>query len=716
MAMISAAEDLRRAEAIPAAARASHEATVRRRVDRALARMSGSDVAPLLVAALSDEDPEAVAWAAYGIGRSCGPTDQAGSALTARLASLAVDSKPAILAKAPDSEHGGLPDPMGMDPVAGIVRALGRCGGSTAEQELLPWLSSRGVVRNAAALALADVAARSGRLAPETTAALLDAAEASPPLDEAFAPFGRIELNLPSATVVRLTTACRAAIRRPGPSRMFALRALGNAASLATSTVVGVDRIRDDGGARASLAAFLRSGEATAAERIEAIRGLAGSGPAGEGAISAVVFELAQHPLRDLAQGGRLPVLLSAIGALRVPLASSEEETLWTLARIVVPPGSAEGLVRRASQLRCAAAGKLARGAWTSDILTRCDLEQAEIGQRARIEALGAGLLVGSRRAAWLELAHSPFGRVREAALELMAGHEELGQWGRKALADALGDRAAGVVATAARLVAARPERVFATDVATPPTRGVAPGHLDASVETALGVALAGASSWPPDRVEARIDVLRAALAVGLDAGASYAKQACRDDNATLRSAAAKALDAAGIKAECGAPNAAFRAPASPAAELGRTLSDAVRIDLDTDAGMLVLRLDPTFAPIATTRLVALARAGFYTGLEFDPVVPGTVAQFGERDGDGGPGELLRSETSPVPFEPGDVGVAQKGRDTGSSQIFVTLAREPHLDGELAWIGHAEGPWDDVVEGDVIHVVRVTPEGGAAAP
>jgi cyclophilin family peptidyl-prolyl cis-trans isomerase len=706
--MISAAEDLRRAEAIPAAARASHEATVRRRVDRALARMSGSDVTPLLIAALSDEDPEAVAWAAYGIGRSCGPTDQASSALTARLASLAVDSKPAILAKAPD-EHGGLPDPVGMDPMAGIVRAIGRCGGSTAEQELLPWLRSRGVVRNAAALALADVAARSGRLAPETTSALLDAAEASPPLDEALAPFGRIELNLPSTTVVRLTAACRAALRRPGPSRMFALRALGNAASSAPSapsTVVGIDRIPGDGGARASLAEFLRSGDATAAEIIEAIRGLAGSGPAGEGALSTVVFELAERPLRDLAQGGRLPVLLSAIGALHVPLASSEEETLWRLARVVVPPGSAEGLVRRASQLRCAAAGKLARGAWTSDILTRCDLEQGEIGQRARIQALGAGPLVGSRRAAWLELARSPFGRVREAALELMAGHEELGQWGRKALADALGDRDAGVVATAARFVAARPERVFATDVATPPMRGVAPGHLDASVEAALGLALASASSWPPDRVEARIDVLRAALVVGLDAGASAARQACRDDNVTLRSAAAKALDAAGIKADCGAPNAAFHAPA---AELGHTLSAAVRIELDTDAGMLVLRLDPTFAPIATTRLVALARAGFYTGLEFDPVVPGTVAQFGDRDDDGGPAELLRSETSPRPFEAGDVGVAQKGRDTGSSRIFVTLAREPHLDGELAWIGHAEGPWDDVVEGDVIHAVRVTP-------
>jgi cyclophilin family peptidyl-prolyl cis-trans isomerase len=53
--------------------------------------------------------------------------------------------------------------------------------------------------------------------------------------------------------------------------------------------------------------------------------------------------------------------------------------------------------------------------------------------------------------------------------------------------------------------------------------------------------------------------------------------------------------------------------------------------------------------------------------------------------------------------------VALAGRDTGSSQLFVTLARYPHLDGEYAWVGHAEGPWDAVVEGDSITAVRVEP-------
>ncbi len=90
-------------------------------------------------------------------------------------------------------------------------------------------------------------------------------------------------------------------------------------------------------------------------------------------------------------------------------------------------------------------------------------------------------------------------------------------------------------------------------------------------------------------------------------------------------------------------------------------------------------------------------------------VVPGFVAQLGDRGGDGygGSGALLRCETAPAPFEPFDVGVALAGRDTGSSQFFVTLARTPHLDGEYAWIGRADGDWSAVAEGDVVPAVRV---------
>ncbi len=157
------------------------------------------------------------------------------------------------------------------------------------------------------------------------------------------------------------------------------------------------------------------------------------------------------------------------------------------------------------------------------------------------------------------------------------------------------------------------------------------------------------------------------------------------------------------------APAGGTDRPAGSAAEIGRTLARPVRVVFDTDAGAVGVSFDPAFAPIAATRMVALARSGFYTGMTIHRVVPGFVVQFGDRGGDGfgGSGELLRCETSPVAFGALDVGVALAGRDTGSSQIFVTLARSPDLDGEYAWVGRADGDWNAVAEGDQVQRVRV---------
>jgi cyclophilin family peptidyl-prolyl cis-trans isomerase len=86
-------------------------------------------------------------------------------------------------------------------------------------------------------------------------------------------------------------------------------------------------------------------------------------------------------------------------------------------------------------------------------------------------------------------------------------------------------------------------------------------------------------------------------------------------------------------------------------------------------------------------------------------VVPGFVVQLGDPDGDGYGGSdrpPLRCETSPAAFEAGMVGIALAGRDTGSSQFFVTLAREPHLDGDYALVGRAGPGWERLVEGDVV--------------
>ena len=128
------------------------------------------------------------------------------------------------------------------------------------------------------------------------------------------------------------------------------------------------------------------------------------------------------------------------------------------------------------------------------------------------------------------------------------------------------------------------------------------------------------------------------------------------------------------------------------------------------DSAEVVVVLEPELSPITAARITSLAKSGFYKGVVVHRVVPGFVVQLGDPDGDGygGSDASLRCETSPTAFGPLDVGMALAGRDTGSSQIFITLSRTPHLDGEYTRVGHAEGDWANIAQGDVITDVRVS--------
>ncbi len=384
------------------------------------------------------------------------------------------------------------------------------------------------------------------------------------------------------------------------------------------------------------------------------------------------------------------------------------------MARIEAGSDATPALTRRVSQLRCAAAARLAKGAWDQDVLRGCDVGDGEAGEQARLTALDKGDLArSSRRNAWLALTQSSHRKVREAALEVIERHPELGDAALPVLAGALASGDAGVVATAADVVHAHPDRVFvlaesekraALDPHSPPPTANPAKELDARITKALLAALG--HDWNEDLVETRVSLMDAALAVSLDEGKAFAQTACHDSNATVRSRAAKALAASGDKdATCLAPDH----PPAASNLIDMLLTAPRRVELDTDSGSLAITFDPGLAPLAATRLVALAQSGFYTGVVIHRVVPGFVVQLGDRGGDGygGSGTLLRCETSPVPFGALDVGVALAGRDTGSSQIFVTLARHPHLDGQYAWVGRASGDWDAVAEGDVVKAVRV---------
>jgi cyclophilin family peptidyl-prolyl cis-trans isomerase len=315
-------------------------------------------------------------------------------------------------------------------------------------------------------------------------------------------------------------------------------------------------------------------------------------------------------------------------------------------------------------------------------------------------------------------LAKSKNVRVREAALGAIPDHAELAEAARAALVDALRSKQAGLVATAAEIVKANPNRVLtlaaserraALDPTAPPPSTSPEREIDPAIARAIGEALD--VPWAEDLFETRMLLLDAAVAVGHKAAKDHATRACKSTNVTLRARGKKALSALGdAKADCPAEATVGEADASVLApEIDIPLDRSVKVIFETDAGTLAIHFDEDLAPVTAARLVGLARAGFYKGIVVHRVVPGFVVQFGDPAGDGfgGSGHALRCETSPVGFAPLDVGMALAGRDTGSSQIFVTLSRTPHLDGEYTRVGRAEGDWYAVAQGDVIKDVRV---------
>lgn len=101
----------------------------------------------------------------------------------------------------------------------------------------------------------------------------------------------------------------------------------------------------------------------------------------------------------------------------------------------------------------------------------------------------------------------------------------------------------------------------------------------------------------------------------------------------------------------------------------------------------MVLLIDD--APATVSHFINLANAGFFNAKPFHRVVPNFVVQTGCPRGDGyGSGdELLRSEFSPLHYGPGVAGIASAGKDTESTQWFVTHRTTPHLDGRYTIFG-----------------------------
>jgi cyclophilin family peptidyl-prolyl cis-trans isomerase len=674
---VESAEQRRASGDVMPADLAARDVRLRRNAARALARIADARAAELLMTSLADEDASVVVWSAYGLGAACSGREPAHArALSARAASLLVrTAAQSAAARRPANE----PATQLFEPIAAIADALGRCGGADAEKTLRAWVGSNGPIAEAAGFALGGLASRADRLEDGTLVALLDAAgRGEAPVGSALQAFTRLS-HLDETVRARLHDVARRALTGSGERRALAVRALSPVGAAAISDLEGV----------------VRGTTCTVAERADAVRGLARLGADGQRALGDLVA-----PLADEVLGAKEGLMAPAYGVLSAALSALEapDRAGPTLARLValeIAGNAPATLGRRTVSLRCAAASVLAGRGTESNVLAHCDPDPAgRAGRLAMLRVLDRGPLRGQRGRSFRTLAAVDDATVRERTLELIAKHPELEHPG-ELVAAALGRKTAGDVATAARLIADHPERVATSSTLPDP---------DPAVTKALGLAVTAFAR--STSIEVRASLADATGAVALLGAKPVLEGDCKSDNPTLRQHAEKALRLLGNRDQrCDAFTPAKEAPS----ELAHLLARTARLDFETDAGALSLELSPELSPVASTRLTELSRSGFYDGVRVHRVVPGFVVQLGDRDGDGYGGvdrPPLRCETSPAPFETGSVGIALSGRDTGSSQFFVTLAREPHLDGEYALVGRAGPGWERVTEGDV--VTRVT--------
>ncbi len=127
--------------------------------------------------------------------------------------------------------------------------------------------------------------------------------------------------------------------------------------------------------------------------------------------------------------------------------------------------------------------------------------------------------------------------------------------------------------------------------------------------------------------------------------------------------------------------------------------------NVETNKGLLVVKLFPDTAPMHVTVGIYLSRLGFYDGLKFHRVLKGFMAQGGcpNGNGSGGPGFQIDGEFygNRQHDKPGMLSTANTGLPkTDGSQFFLTFVPTPHLDGKHTL-------WGEVVEGlDVLKAIE----------
>ena len=122
---------------------------------------------------------------------------------------------------------------------------------------------------------------------------------------------------------------------------------------------------------------------------------------------------------------------------------------------------------------------------------------------------------------------------------------------------------------------------------------------------------------------------------------------------------------------------------------------------ISTNHGDLNIELRPEFAPHAVWNFVQLAKKGYYNGLVFHRNIRSFMIQGGDPTGTGRGGQSIWGKNFNDEFEGpvthdtrGVVSMANKGKNTNSSQFFIIYRPAKHLDRKHTIFGQVVGGLD----------------------
>jgi len=199
---------------------------------------------------------------------------------------------------------------------------------------------------------------------------------------------------------------------------------------------------------------------------------------------------------------------------------------------------------------------------------------------------------------------------------------------------------------------------------------------------------------------------VRAAASAAFDRWVSRASASERDVRLALLAAA-------------GRPESDDRPPPVPAPlprdaialALGADIRLRVTMSPASGGGSFSVRMRGDVAPMTAARILELADAGYYDGLEWHRVEHDFVIQGGSPGASeyAGSDRYFRDELGTVPHARGTVGMSTRGHDTGDAQWFLNLSFNPRLGKDytvFAEVVERMDVVDGILEGDIISTIR----------